>query len=254
MKCEADRRGTLRGRRQIMLDDPDVHHHRHSKAAVGGVAAAAIGDPGRVRVGRRDASGPARRRPGDRHRRRRRMTGGTRLAIHLPRPAADSRTLGKPGESAMTQRSRDRPPPCAGGCCRNDGARDGPPPPQDKVQDKVKVGVFPVSSSLPYFVALERGFFKEQNIEPETMRLIGGPPNVARHDHQPDRRLPRLLVTHRRHERRPEEARRRHVHCRSTARTRPTRWSSSSSARAIRRARSRTSRAPRSCRRPDRPT
>ena len=46
-------------------------------------------------------------------------------------------------------------------------------------QDKVKVGVFPVSSSLPYFVALERGFFKEQNIEPEITRLIGGPPNVA---------------------------------------------------------------------------
>jgi barbiturase len=45
MKCEADRRGTLRGRRQIMLDDSDVHHHRHSKAAVGGVAALAIGDP-----------------------------------------------------------------------------------------------------------------------------------------------------------------------------------------------------------------
>jgi NitT/TauT family transport system substrate-binding protein len=46
-------------------------------------------------------------------------------------------------------------------------------------QDKVKVGVFPVSSTLPYFVALERGFFKEQNIEVETIRLIGGPPNVA---------------------------------------------------------------------------
>jgi barbiturase len=45
IKCEADRRGTLRGRRQIMLDDSDVHHHRHSKGAVGGVAAAAIGDP-----------------------------------------------------------------------------------------------------------------------------------------------------------------------------------------------------------------
>jgi ring-opening amidohydrolase-like protein len=45
MKCEADRRGKLRGRRQIMLDDSDVHHHRHSKAAVGGVAAAALGDP-----------------------------------------------------------------------------------------------------------------------------------------------------------------------------------------------------------------
>jgi ring-opening amidohydrolase-like protein len=45
IKCEADRRGVLRGRRQIMLDDSDVHHHRHSKAAVGAVAAAAIGDP-----------------------------------------------------------------------------------------------------------------------------------------------------------------------------------------------------------------
>src|SRR3954470_19593834 len=46
-------------------------------------------------------------------------------------------------------------------------------------QDKVSVGVFPVSSSLPYFVALEKGFFKEQNIEPEMTRLMGGPPNVA---------------------------------------------------------------------------
>jgi barbiturase len=45
IKCEADRGGSLRGRRQIMLDDSDVHHHRHAKAAVGGVAAAAIGDP-----------------------------------------------------------------------------------------------------------------------------------------------------------------------------------------------------------------
>jgi len=44
MKCDADRSGQLRGRRQIMLDDSDVHWHRHIKAAVGGVAAAAIGD------------------------------------------------------------------------------------------------------------------------------------------------------------------------------------------------------------------
>jgi ring-opening amidohydrolase-like protein len=45
MKCEADRTGVLRGRRQIMLDDSDVPWHRHAKAVVGGVAAAAIGDP-----------------------------------------------------------------------------------------------------------------------------------------------------------------------------------------------------------------
>src|SRR5262245_5100811 len=45
--------------------------------------------------------------------------------------------------------------------------------------DKVKVGVFPISSSLPYFVAIERGYFKEVDIEVETSRLMGGPPNVA---------------------------------------------------------------------------
>ncbi len=46
-------------------------------------------------------------------------------------------------------------------------------------QDKVAVGVFPLSSSLPYFVALEKGYFKEQNIEPEMTKLMGGPANVA---------------------------------------------------------------------------
>jgi NitT/TauT family transport system substrate-binding protein len=46
-------------------------------------------------------------------------------------------------------------------------------------QDKVRVGVFPVSSSLPYFVAVERGYFKTRNIEPEMTKLMGGPSNVA---------------------------------------------------------------------------
>src|SRR6266478_1214966 len=52
-------------------------------------------------------------------------------------------------------------------------------PDRAAAQDKVSVGVFPVSSSLPYFVALERGLFKEQNIDPEMTKLMGGPPNVA---------------------------------------------------------------------------
>ena len=46
-------------------------------------------------------------------------------------------------------------------------------------QDKVRVGVFPVSSSLPYFVADQRSFFKDEGIETEMVKLIGGPPNVA---------------------------------------------------------------------------
>jgi NitT/TauT family transport system substrate-binding protein len=46
-------------------------------------------------------------------------------------------------------------------------------------QDKVKVGVFPLSSALPYFVAINLGYFKDLNIEPETTILMGGPSNVA---------------------------------------------------------------------------
>ncbi len=45
LKCEADTTGSLRGRRQLMLDDSDVHHHRQIKGAVGGVTAATVGDP-----------------------------------------------------------------------------------------------------------------------------------------------------------------------------------------------------------------
>src|SRR5215471_5107960 len=45
--------------------------------------------------------------------------------------------------------------------------------------DKVKVGMFPVSSSLPFYVALDLGYFKEVDIEPEITKLMGGPPNVA---------------------------------------------------------------------------
>jgi barbiturase len=44
LKCEADPSGQLRGRRQLMLDDSDVHHHRQIKGAVGGVTAATVGD------------------------------------------------------------------------------------------------------------------------------------------------------------------------------------------------------------------
>jgi NitT/TauT family transport system substrate-binding protein len=45
--------------------------------------------------------------------------------------------------------------------------------------DAVKVGVFPVSSALPYFVALERGYFKDAGIEPTMVKLIGGPALVG---------------------------------------------------------------------------
>ena len=44
VKCEADPTSRLRGRRQVSLDDSDVHHHRHIKGAVGGVVASAVDD------------------------------------------------------------------------------------------------------------------------------------------------------------------------------------------------------------------
>ena len=44
-KCEADPSGRVRGRRNIMLDDSDVHWHRQIKSCVGGVVASVTGDP-----------------------------------------------------------------------------------------------------------------------------------------------------------------------------------------------------------------
>ena len=45
LKCEVSADGVVRGRRNAMLDDSDVHWHRQIKAAVGGVAASVTGDP-----------------------------------------------------------------------------------------------------------------------------------------------------------------------------------------------------------------
>ncbi|MDQ6687126.1 MAG: ring-opening amidohydrolase [Actinomycetota bacterium] len=45
LKCEVSGDGEVRGRRNAMLDDSDVHWHRQIKAAVGGVTAAVTGDP-----------------------------------------------------------------------------------------------------------------------------------------------------------------------------------------------------------------
>ncbi len=44
-KCEADPTGRVRDRRNIMLDDSDVHWHRQIKACVGGVVSSVTGDP-----------------------------------------------------------------------------------------------------------------------------------------------------------------------------------------------------------------
>jgi ring-opening amidohydrolase-like protein len=45
LKCEASQDGEVRGRRNAMLDDSDVHWHRQIKSCVGGVTAAVTGDP-----------------------------------------------------------------------------------------------------------------------------------------------------------------------------------------------------------------
>lgn len=45
LKCETSGDGQVRGRRNAMMDDSDVHWHRQIKAAVGGVTSAVTGDP-----------------------------------------------------------------------------------------------------------------------------------------------------------------------------------------------------------------
>jgi NitT/TauT family transport system substrate-binding protein len=107
-------------------------------------------------------------------------------------------------------------------------------------QDKVKVGVFPTASSVPYFLAIDRGFFKEQGIEPETTRLIGGTANIAAMiSNQIEAAI--VLVTiegMNANLKKPGVAMYVGVHA-CIARTRPTRWSSSSPARVMRPNRSR---------------
>lgn len=45
--------------------------------------------------------------------------------------------------------------------------------------DKVRVGIFPLATALPYWVAVQRGYFKEENIDPEPSNLMGSQPIVA---------------------------------------------------------------------------
>ncbi len=45
IKCETNPTGRLRGRRLVSLNDSDIDHTHHTKAAVGAVAALATGDP-----------------------------------------------------------------------------------------------------------------------------------------------------------------------------------------------------------------
>ena len=45
LKCEVSQDGQVRGRRNAMLDDSDVHWHRQIKSCVGGVTATVTGDP-----------------------------------------------------------------------------------------------------------------------------------------------------------------------------------------------------------------
>jgi ring-opening amidohydrolase-like protein len=45
LKCEVSQDGSVRGRRNAMLDDSDVHWHRQIKSCVGGVTASVTGDP-----------------------------------------------------------------------------------------------------------------------------------------------------------------------------------------------------------------
>jgi cyanuric acid amidohydrolase len=49
VKCEPDRRGSIRGNRHTMLDDTDINAQRHIRGALGGLVAGVIGD-GRIFV------------------------------------------------------------------------------------------------------------------------------------------------------------------------------------------------------------
>ena len=83
IKCETAQSGRLRGHRLVSLNDSDCHHTLQTKAAVGGVAAAATGRSGDVRFGGGAAAGPL----GWRHGRgdhRHRQAAGLIAPLHTP--------------------------------------------------------------------------------------------------------------------------------------------------------------------------
>jgi len=58
-KAEADPTGIIRGRRHTMLNDSDINHTRHARAAVGAVLASIVGDPMIYVSGGAEHQGPA---------------------------------------------------------------------------------------------------------------------------------------------------------------------------------------------------
>ena len=103
LKCEVSQDGQVRGRRNAMLDDSDVHWHRQIKSAVGGVTASVTGDPAVFVSVSAGAPGTRRRRSGGGDRRPRR---GRADRV----PSAGGVSLSPPGGSAGCRRgARTRP-------------------------------------------------------------------------------------------------------------------------------------------------
>ena len=93
-KAEASPDGAIRGLRHTMLEDSDINATRHARAAVGGLIAGVSGTRRGLRLRRRRASGPRRRRPGRGHRarvkfreslRERRAVSRRRCAVQISR-------------------------------------------------------------------------------------------------------------------------------------------------------------------------
>jgi cyanuric acid amidohydrolase len=58
VKCEAQRNGTIRGRRHTMLNDGDIDQQRHIRAAVGAIVAAVLNDTALFVSGGAEHQGP----------------------------------------------------------------------------------------------------------------------------------------------------------------------------------------------------
>src|SRR5207248_9555948 len=63
-KAEADPSGRVRGRRHTMIDDSDINHTRHARAAVSAVIASIVGDPRVCVSGGAEHPGPSGGGPG----------------------------------------------------------------------------------------------------------------------------------------------------------------------------------------------
>ena len=133
------------------------------------------------------------------------------------------------------------PPPRAASCCRRGAAGAAPCSPRPpscarRRAPKIRIGYWPIAAGLPFFAAIEQGYFKEAGLDVEPLKFAGAQQVMEAMLVGP---LRRQLQRHRLGQPRHRRDRAARASSRSSAPTRATRSTCSTSSSSPRTARSR---------------